>query len=391
MNILILFIVVLICWYCTSQVNTASLVHIQKVDPVKWGRNTCKYTLGDVHDMYLKENGIKCNSDWAFYYPCDYNNIDAEISNMPVNVNTRYFILSGADQICGKHYMWNNIVAYHGLDKAKLIAPDTFVLSNTHDIRRLVDTHTSGQLYILKKNIQQQSGLDITDNIITLLKNDQKYVLAQKLLQDPYTIKGRKINLRIYVLVVCKQDYMNVYMYNDGFMYYTKKLFAKNSTDIDINVTTGYIDRKVYEENPLTHTLFKKYLDDLHRQPKYPMERLVESMGLSISDSVFRKIEQLIADVFVSVSGILNKKESKLYNNITFQLFGADVALSNELHPMIMEINKGPDLNTKSKNDGILKYNLIKDTYAVLKGDNYENTGFIKVLDIAKTTTKHVL
>ena len=392
MNILIVFVIILICWHYINSVNTMNFLDIQEVDSIKWGRNTCKYTLGGVHDMYLKEHGVKCDNDWTFYYPCDYNNIDKEIDNMPVNTDTRYFILSGADQICGKHYMWDHIVTYHGLDKAKLIAPDTFVISDTHDRLRLVNTYTPGQLYILKKNIQRQSGLAITDNIITLMKNDQNYVLAQKLLQDPYTIKGRKINLRVYVLVVCKQDYMNVYMYNDGFMYYTKKLFEKNSTDIDVNVTTGYIDRRVYEENPLTHTLFKQYLDDLQRSPKYHIERLIENMGLSVSETVFKKIEQLIADVFISVNGIINTKESKLYNNITFQLFGADIALSNELHPMIMEVNKGPDLGAKSKQDGILKYNLIKDTYTILKGNNYKNTGFIKVLDISgNTPTNHVL
>ena len=33
-------------------------------------------------------------------------------------------------------------------------------------------------------------------------KNDYPYVVVQELLQDPYTISGRKINLRVYVLVV---------------------------------------------------------------------------------------------------------------------------------------------------------------------------------------------
>jgi hypothetical protein len=375
MNILTVLVVMLIFWFIT---DTDNLLNIQPVNSIKWGRNKCAYVLGGMHDVYLKEHGMKHDSDWTFYYPCDYNNIDSEIKNMPVNTDTRYFILSGADQICGKHYMWNHIVAYHGIEKAKLIAPETFVLSNISDRLRLVNTHTEGQLYILKKNIQRQSGLDITDNINRLLKNDENYVLAQKLLQDPYTIKGRKINLRVYSLVICRQDHMNVYIYNDGFMYYTKKLFVKNSTDKDVNITTGYIDRQVYEENPLTHTLFKQYLDS-DRQ-KYPVERLIENMGLRISETVFKKIENLIADVFLSVNGIINKKGSKLYNNITFQLFGADVALNNELQPMIMEINKGPDLDAKSKQDGILKYNLIKDTYTILKGGDYKETGFIKVL-----------
>ena len=92
-------------------------------------------------------------------------------------------------------------------------------------------------------------------------KNDYPYVVVQELLQDPYTISGRKINLRVYVLVVKNNNKTNLYIYSDGFMYYTAELFQKNSTDTKINITTGYIDRKVYEENPLTHNDFKSYLD----------------------------------------------------------------------------------------------------------------------------------
>ena len=44
-------------------------------------------------------------------------------------------------------------------------------------------------------------------------------------------------------------------------MYYTKKHFIKNNNTLDNHVTTGYVERSVYTENPLTHEDFKKYLD----------------------------------------------------------------------------------------------------------------------------------
>jgi hypothetical protein len=68
-------------------------------------------------------------------------------------------------------------------------------------------------------------------------------------------------NLRIYVLVVCNKNNYNIYAYINGFMYYTSKFFEKNSMDFDKNITSGYIDRQVYKENPLTHEDLREYLD----------------------------------------------------------------------------------------------------------------------------------
>ena len=42
-------------------------------------------------------------------------------------------------------------------------------------------------------------------------------------------------------------------------MYYTPELFEKNSSDLKKNITTGYIDRQIYIDNPLTHMDWRKW------------------------------------------------------------------------------------------------------------------------------------
>ncbi len=46
---------------------------------------------------------------------------------------------------------------------------------------------------------------------------------------------------------------------------------------------------------------------------------------------------------------------------VGFQLYGADIAINEHLKPMIMEINKGPDLTAKDSRDKILKETMCKD------------------------------
>ena len=48
-------------------------------------------------------------------------------------------------------------------------------------------------------------------------------------------------------------------------------------------------------------------------------------------------------------------------NGVSFQLYGVDVAIDDQLRPQVMEINKGPDLSAKDDRDKKLKIDLCKD------------------------------
>ena len=217
------------------------------------------------------------------------------------------------------------------------------------------------KIYIMKKNIQRQEGLKITNNknqIINGVKNG--YVVVQELLQDPYMINGRKINMRFYVLVVCQNNEISAFVHKEGFMYYTKMPFKQNSMKDGHNITSGYIERWIYDVNPLTHGDFRKYLGDK-------------------SVSTFNNIYELIKKVILTVDDKLCHG-SHLKEYITFQLFGVDIALNNKLIPQIMEINVGPNLGIHDKRDGEIKKMVIRDTLKILKVVDDKDNGFIEIL-----------
>ena len=67
-------------------------------------------------------------------------------------------------------------------------------------------------------------------------------------------------------------------------------------------------------------------------------------------------------------------------NSTQFQIFGADVAVNEDMTSTIMEINKGPDLTPKDARDGELKKKLMDDAFSIIniiKGDG--DNKFIKV------------
>lgn len=362
----------------------------------KWVRSkTCSsYMNRTTYDVLAANNIQKTdNPDEAdIVFPCGYNNIDHEIkllphiddrSNMKSNMRNKkpkiVFIIDGADEITAKNYLWLNILNYHGYNKARTLSPNTYVLTSDHkvaDLARLVTEHKPGKLYIMKKNIQRQSGLLITDKVDDIISNKGSYVLAQEMLMDSYLVNMHKINLRVYVVVVCYKNRTTVYVYNNGFMYYTPKEFTPNpnNTSTDNHITTGYVDRDMYTVNPLTHVDFARYLDSAegstyHTKSKprtlSDVEKSIRHSGQRISEVVFRRINELIRDVFSSFKGKIgrsddsNGKPIPIYNDISVQIFGADVAIDLNLMPKIIEVNKGPDLDPKDERDSEVKKRLV--------------------------------
>ena len=384
-SITLLFLILFIHLFspCTKTEPMIDMPHDPTHNPPTYDRNKCDYIMGETLQDILEKHNIQNSPDtWQLYLPCGYDEIQKEITDMPVKSGAKYYIIDNSDTISAKEWLWLNVLKHHGRTKALSMLPPSYVLYMKDDIQRFTNDYDKNKIYIMKKNIQRQEGLKITKNKNEILNgNKAGYVLVQELLQDPYIIDGRKTNMRFYVLVICQAKNIDVYLYNDGFMYYTKKPFKIGTLDADTNITTGYIEREVYAKNPLTHNDFRTYLDDPKRPLTYP-EHNIRNQNMQISQIVFDRITQLFRDVFISFVGTINLNK-KLQNNITFQLFGADIAVNDQLQPIIIEINKGCNLQAHDPRDSALKHAVVEDMLATIGAIPPTKTnGFIKILDI---------
>jgi len=364
--------------------------HMIEIEPIrgelKWKRNpNCMFGISDTMKNVLNRHNFKETRDdnYHLYLPCTYNKINDEIydiqklNNGKIN-DQRFFIVNNADQLSSKNNIWANLVKTYGRKGASYIMPTTYLLFDKQDMELFDEEHDPDKIYILKKNIQRQEGLKITNNKDEILEaSKDNYVVVQELLQDPYLINGRKINMRFYVLFVCKNNEVSTYVHWDGFMYYTAKLFTEGSLEDGPNITTGYIDRSVYDKNPLTLSDFREYLDDPNRNLSQKEMELIYS-NMRISRYVFSEIYKMLKKVAISVSNSICI-DSYLRPYLTFQLFGADVALNKDLHPQLMEMNKGPDLGAKDARDSNVKHVVVSDILKVIKmvGGNHR---FIKIM-----------
>ena len=64
-----------------------------------------------------------------------------------------------------------------------------------------------------------------------------------------------------------------------------------------------------------------------------------------------------------------------------FLIYGCDIAPSDTLGATLIEINKGPDLNYKDARDKEVKFNLVKNTFEIVKllPDSKTEKNYIKI------------
>lgn len=334
--------------------------------------------LPDLLSKAAGNHGMNRNSkDWEYYFPCEYNSCEARIKQFETEVNDKkkIFIIDGCDWPASKMALWKLLKDVYTNDVAATIMPQTYLLDDQEDLKKIKKNYNKNLkikknfMYILKNYAQRQEGLKIVqnyDDIMSGYKNG--FYLVQDYLYNPFLIENHKINFRYYTLIVCREGKVEGYIHKDGFVYYAPKVYDENNPDFNIHITTGYIDRAVYDTNPLTLDDFRNYL-----------EKQKSGSSKIWDNNVNKLMHNVIKAVATKVC-----KNAKLHKHTLFQLFGSDVAPTKDLVGYLMEINKGPDLDAKDERDKKVKYKMQQDIFKVIdqvdeKGKPFTNNRFVRV------------
>ncbi len=184
-------------------------------------RKDCKYLQSETLIDILNENKHKFK--YILYLPCIYESITEEYNKLKYNKNGIYFLIDNIDIMIGKEFLYENVLKKYGEENTLNLMPKSWFPYNNLD--SFIKDFDKNKLYILKKNTQRQHGIQISNNIDEIKQMVEKdkntvfpFIIIQELLQDPYLINNRKINLRVYVLMIRQKNESELYIYNDGFM-----------------------------------------------------------------------------------------------------------------------------------------------------------------------------
>lgn len=322
----------------------------------------------------MKERKMKDSKQFDLYIPCSYNDCEKDVLSFESEkTGKKLFLIDGCDWIGSKIALWELLEEYYG-NEASNYMPKTFLLEKEKDLKEFPihfkanKAKQCDQMYVLKNYEQRQEGIKLTRDLDEIINGLSKgWYLVQDYVYNPYIIDNRKINFRYYMLVTCHNGKINGYIHKDGFLYYTPEYYDAHDISFKKHITTGYIDRKVYEVNPLTLQDFRDHLESKDVGSSKVWDESVEKLMNRVMKAISKKICQ-------------NKK---LENHYRFQLFGCDVAPNNKLGCTLMEINKGPDLDAKDGRDREVKLEVQRDIFKIvdpIDKNEPKNTRFVKIL-----------
>ena len=330
------------------------------------------YCIGNIPDnqakIYKLFDYISSNipDECDLFIPSQFDDADSEIKKFMKSIKIINGILN-MDYICSKANLYLFLSSVYPNEVLDTLIPKTHL---SKDIKNAIDLNCEHQakVFILKKDIQQQKGLYISNNTreIVGLSEDPDIVVMQEFLTNPFIISDvtngevvhRKINLRIYILVTVNKGILRVFVYTDGFVYYTPEGFEYMSLNSKRMITSGYIDRGVYERNPLT-------LKDL--------ERNVNKRNYNYS-AFWEALKRKLVLIFVPFAIAWKAQNAE---NLHYQIFGADVEPNANFEDMkFLEFNKGPDLSSKSTRDIDLKDSMLRDSLKIVLENDLASTSF---------------
>lgn len=300
--------------------------------------------LGRIMGSLFNQFNILKSVDQNFdvYVPCGYNNVESELLKIKGADNKYVFGINGCDHIVSKNYLWFLLKECMGRSQAGNLMPMTFILNDHKDMdyfRQKV--YKRNNIYILKKNVQRKEGLKLTKDLKTIENAKfENYKVVQEYKTNLYLINKRKVNLRIYLLIVMKNDKKYFYLARDGKCIYTFKEYNDNDLDFESNITSYHLDMNVYKKNPRTFNELKTYINNDGNN----------------GDALFRRIDSSMIKICSCLSNDKAVFQSdNLKKSTTFQLFGIDYIFDKDCNPYLLEMNKGPDMIPRDDIDKVLK------------------------------------
>lgn len=370
-HVLILILLIVCCLVIWDKFSNKKTLVINKKDGVVNFKKCDRYMIHDNIKYVFDKEGISRvkNNDmnWDLYLPCGYNYVENEIEDIIIrNKDQKIFAIKGCDKIASKNYLWKILTDEYGFYNASSLMPITYITSNNDHMSKFKQNYASykdkkiSKIYLLKKNIQQKKGILLTkdyNKILKTVKYDKDYKVIQEYIDNLYLVENRKINLRFYVLIICKNNVKKGFLYKNG-----KCIYSNKSHNIDMNsvtekelnndpeifLTSLNLDPKIYESLPETFDELRTYMGDYYFNT-------LNSRIINLFKNVIYAIESNICT------------RSNISSNVSFQLFGADIIFNKELEPYLLEFNKGPAMKYITNKDEMMKKKLTEDIFKKVK------------------------
>ena len=260
----------------------------------------------------------------------DKKSIDKNIGeNTCIEIPTSHFN--------GKN-MW--VIKAINLNRGKCIQ----IVNNFNQMQAVINKFKNGVDYDFTKEIVEENETKENNKQNTKINNNTKdeklyncsKIIIQKYIEKPLLYKGRKCDMRIWVLV---NHEMKVYIFKEGHLKTCSVEYDINSKDAFTHITNYSFQKyndafeKFEKGNEVPFYEFQKYINETYPDLHY-----------DIKINLMNQIKEIVNLTMRSVAEKINKNG----RNYQFEIFGYDFMLDSDFNLFLIEINTNPGLEESS-------------------------------------------
>ena len=229
-------------------------------------------------------------------------------------------------------------------------------------------THSKSQFIVKPLSMGGGMGISVVDGEKGLHKVRHKVCIVQNYLHNPMLIKGKKWDLRTYVLVTSVLP-LRAYVYNRGLVRFASQLYdptAKHGGKRTQFLTNTSVNKHYVRKGNVTDITwaFDQLRHHLDATSPGTYNKLLARMQAAIS-VVLLSAERSWRKYFDGLGG-------EMCGNC-YQLMGVDLIVDDDLQPRVIEVNGQPSMQlTKSDQDHYTttKKNMIRDLTAMVYNED---------------------
>ena len=240
--------------------------------------------------------------------------------------------------------------------------PETYIYPED---KKLIEEKFKGyilnmsDLWLVKPtNLCAGIGVKILNSLKNISLNE--YIIT-KYIKNVSLINGKKYDLRLYALISCLKP-LRIYLYKEGLVRISSEKYSLNLTlsnnkyvhltNIDVNKN----NKNFITPNKINNTNANEWNLDMYKA--FLKKENIEWMIL------YEKIKDIIIKSIISVyQELLKGVEENNFNDQNFyEILGVDILITDDVIPVLMEINYSPQMASHNNLDNPIKTNLLTDT-----------------------------
>jgi hypothetical protein len=166
-------------------------------------------------------------------------------------------------------------------------------------------------------------------------KYQSSIIIIQKYIERPFLYKGRKCDIRIWVLITHK---MEVYMFKEGHLKASSVNYNADNFDSFVHITNYSLQKynkcfsKFEKGNEISFKKFQEYLNS-------------KENSFNFREEIFPKFIEIIKHTMLSAKNKINLNN----RNYCFEIFGYDFMMDEDKNIYLIEINTNPGLEISSE------------------------------------------